>query len=79
VDLGRLGTAVGRRDPDENVVRGRLRILDDHVEVAVRVEDAGIHQLVPGSMPVAPAVRLDEPGVREAAWGYFGKAAWGYL
>ena len=38
-------SAIVRGDPDEDVFRGGLGILDDHIEVAVFVEDAGIEQL----------------------------------
>ena len=41
----RFRPAVGRRDADQDVVGGRLRVLDEDVEVAVVVEDAGVEQL----------------------------------
>jgi hypothetical protein len=42
----RLRTAVVDGDADEDVFRCGLRVLEEHVEVAVLVEDAGIDQLV---------------------------------
>ena len=42
--LGRSG--VLHRDPDQHVLGSRLRVFDEHVEVAVLVEHAGVEQLV---------------------------------
>ncbi len=52
VQRRRLGPAVGGADADQDVVRRGLRVLDEDVEVAVVVENAGVQQLVLG---VAPA------------------------
>ena len=41
-----LGAAVGDRDLDQDVFGRRLRVLDEHVEVAVAVEHARVEQLV---------------------------------
>jgi hypothetical protein len=65
MELGRVGTAVRRAHTDEDVVRGRLRVLDDNVEVAVAVEDPGLEQLVLGRPAIAPAVLVDEIRVGE--------------
>ena len=46
VKFGRLGAAIVDRDLDEDVLRRFLGVLDEHVEVAVLVEDPGIDQLV---------------------------------
>ena len=63
------GPAVGGRDADQEVVGVRLRVLDDHVEVAALVEDPRVEQLELGIAAPAPAVLLDEPGVRELGLG----------
>src|SRR5438094_190997 len=60
MDRGGLGAAVRDGDPDRNVVLGRLRVFDFHVEVAVVVEDAGVGQLVLGVLLTAPGVLDDE-------------------
>ena len=44
--VGRLGAAVGDRDLDQDVFGRRLGVFDEHVEVAVVVEHAGVEQLV---------------------------------
>ena len=43
---GRVGPAVLDGDLNEDVFRRRLGVLDEHVEVAVLIEHAGIEQLV---------------------------------
>ena len=66
-----LRAAIRDRDPDQNVVRRRLRVFDEDVEVAVVVEDAGVEQLEFRIVPTARAVLLDQLGVRETrACGY---------
>ena len=56
----RLRPAIVDGDPDEHVFRAFLGVLDEHVEIAVFVEDAGVEQLVLGLLPRAAAVRLDQ-------------------
>ena len=46
-----------------DVFRRRLGVLDDDVEVAVLVEDAGVEQLELGALAAAAAVLLDQPAV----------------
>jgi hypothetical protein len=46
VNRGRFGPAVLDRDLNEDVFRRCLRILDEHIEVAVLIENAGVEQLV---------------------------------
>ena len=58
---------VGDRDPAEDVFGRSLRVLDDHVEVAVAFEDARIEQLVFRILTRAPAVLRDEAGIRKRA------------
>ena len=49
-----LGAAVHDRDTDQDVLLIRLGVLDEHVEVAALVEDAGVEQLVLGIVVAAP-------------------------
>ena len=46
VDRRGLRSAVRDGDPDEAFLRSRLGVLDDDVEVAIVVEDAGVDELV---------------------------------
>jgi hypothetical protein len=64
LDRRRLRTAVVDGDADGHVLGRRLRVLHEHVEVAVVVEDAGIEELELRSAAAAPLVLLDEPLVR---------------
>ena len=57
--------AVVRGDEHRDVVVAGLRVLDDHVEVAVLVEDAGVQELVLHLLLAAAPVRGDELRVRE--------------
>jgi hypothetical protein len=56
---------VGGGDANQQVLRLRLRVLDDHVEVTVVLEHARIDQLVLRLMPAAPRVGLNEIGIGE--------------
>ena len=40
-----LRPAIVNRDAHQNVFRRRLRVFDEHIQVAVVVEDAGVEQL----------------------------------
>jgi hypothetical protein len=55
--------SVGRRDPDEEVVRSDLGVLDFDVEVAILGEDAGVDEFVFRLLSTPPPVLLDEVGV----------------
>ena len=57
VQVGRVRSAVGRGDLHQDVVGRALGVLDEHVEVPVVVEDAGIEQLVLHVVARALAVR----------------------
>jgi hypothetical protein len=57
---GAIGTAVVCGHHHQDVVRRRLGVLDDDVEVPVIVEDASVQQLVFHVELAAPAVRGDE-------------------
>jgi hypothetical protein len=64
VDARRFRAAVLDRDLDEDVLRTRLRVLDEDVEVAALGEDARVEQLVLGILDRAPAVLLDQLPLR---------------
>jgi hypothetical protein len=57
---GRLRPAVVHRDANQDVLRALLRILHEHVEVAIVVEGARVEQLVLELFPGSPAVGLDQ-------------------
>jgi hypothetical protein len=63
VQRRRVRAAVRDREPDEEVVGRRLRVLGEHVEVAVLREDPGIDELELGIPPAAALVLLNEPRV----------------
>ena len=63
VQLGRFGAAVVDGDLDQDVLGRLLGILDEHVEVAILVEDAGVEQFVLEFAAAAAAAGLDEIGV----------------
>jgi hypothetical protein len=60
VQRRRLRPAVHDGDPIADVLGAGLGVLDEDVEVAVLVEDAGVDQLELGLVAAAPAVLLDE-------------------
>ena len=64
VDLGIFRTTVADLDTDAEVLRPFLRVLDEDVEIAVLIEDAGIEQLELGTTAVAAAVLSHQPLVR---------------
>src|ERR1700730_14148932 len=66
-----IGTAVVRRDAKEKDVFRLLRDVDDDVEVAAVVEDAGVNQLEFGILRSASPVFLDELRVRKSALRIF--------
>ena len=59
-DLRRFGTAVGHRDPHQDVIDVRLGVFDVDVEVTVFIEDAGIEDLELG----LEAAALESPRSR---------------
>ena len=61
----RVGPAVEDADSNQHVLRRRLRIFDEDVEVAVLVEHAGVEQLVFWLVLAPAAVGCDEVVVRE--------------
>ena len=56
VQLRRFGAAVVRLDPDQQFIGRGLRVFDEHVEVAVLVERAGVHDFVFRAADAAVAV-----------------------
>jgi hypothetical protein len=65
MDLGCFRAAIVHRDFDEQIFRRFLRVLHEHIEVTVLIEHAGIEQLVLHLVPIAPAIGLDEIGIRK--------------
>ena len=65
MQLGRLRAAVVDRDLDQDVFGRFLGVFDEHVEVAILVEDAGVEQFVLEFVAAAAAAGLDEIGVRK--------------
>jgi hypothetical protein len=61
MELGRLGAPVDDADAGEHVVEAGLGVFHRHVEVAARVEDAGVNQLELAILPCPPGILLDEP------------------
>ena len=62
-----FGPAIVDGDADQHVLRTRLGVLDEHVEVAVAVEDAGIEQLVLELLARPAPVGLDQVPVGKLA------------
>src|SRR4030095_12886685 len=61
----RLRPAIVDSDEHEDVIRPRLRVFHEHVEIAVVIEDAGVEQLELGSVLAPAPVLLHELRVRE--------------
>ena len=60
-----LRAAVRGLDADADFLRGTLRVLDGHVEVAVLVKNPGVQKLELRFFPPAPPVFFGQPVVRE--------------
>ena len=65
MEPGGLRPAVVDGDPDQDVVRTALGVLEKDVEVPVVVEDAGVDQLVLELLPRPALVRFHQVPVRE--------------
>ncbi len=63
--FGGVGTAIAGRDPDEDVLGRRLRILDKDIEVAVVLEHSGVDQFEFALVAAAAAVFFHQPRVRK--------------
>jgi hypothetical protein len=60
VQVGFFRTAIVHGDLNQEIFRRGLGVFDEHVEVAVLAEDAGVEQLVFEILPAAATVGLDE-------------------
>ena len=69
VEPGCVGAAVGGGDPDGDLLRSALRILDDDVEIAAVVEGSRVGQLKLRPAPLPGHVLGDELGVGEGGLG----------
>ena len=69
VQSGRLRAAVTNGDSNENIFRRCLAELDEHVEIAIVIEDARIEQLVLELHLAAVAIGRDEFVVRISCLG----------
>ena len=67
--VGRVRSPIDRGDAHEDVLGRRLGVLYEHVEVAVVIEDARVEELVLHVVAGAPAVRLQQVGVRKGCLG----------
>ena len=63
VDVGGVRSAVVDRDADQDVFDRGLGVFDEHVEVAIAVEDAGVEELELRRVAAARA-RSPPPGAR---------------
>ena len=64
VERGGIRPTVVDRAADQDIFRGGLGVLDEHVEVAVLVEHAGVEQLVLGLIPAPLVIRANQVVVR---------------
>src|ERR1035437_9999520 len=62
---GGFGAAIGDRDAYEHVVRSRLCVFSEHVEVTVVIENAGIDQFKLGFVSSATTILFHEARVGE--------------
>ena len=69
VQLGRFRSPVDGGDLHQDVFRTAFGVLDEDVEIAVVVEDAGVEELILHLVPIASPVRLHQVGVREGRLG----------
>jgi hypothetical protein len=67
VQLRRFGTTIDDANAKQHVVRLALGVLDEHVEVAVVIENPRVAQLELRLRPASPAIALDELRIRERA------------
>src|SRR6516162_1713255 len=71
MDRSRFGSPVNRRDPHQNVLRIRLRILDEKIEIAAFAKGSGINQLVFGFLFRPASILLNELSVRKCVLRIF--------
>ena len=65
VQLSGLRPAIRHGDLDQNVVARGLRIFDEHIEVAILVEDAGVDQFELARVAASVPILLDQLLIRE--------------
>src|SRR6516225_7670882 len=71
MDRSRLGSPVDCRDPHQNVLRIRLRIFDEKIEIAAFAKGSGVNQLVFGFLFSPASIFLDELSVRKCVLRIF--------
>ena len=59
------GAAIGRFDADQDIVGAGFGVFDDHVEITIVVENAGVDELELQIAFAAPAVFFNQPPVRK--------------
>ena len=69
VDRRGVGPAVVRRHEHQDVVRGGLGVLDQHIEIAIVVERAGVQELVFHVLLAPATVRRHQIQVGESSLG----------
>src|SRR6516165_4126206 len=63
----RFGSAVVHRNPNEQILRSGFGILDEHIEVAVVLEHAGVKQLILELVARPASTRFHKIAIREFA------------
>src|SRR6516164_3501363 len=71
MDRSRLGSPINRCDPHQNVIRIRLRILDEKIEIAAFAKGSSINQLIFGFILSPASIFLDELSVRKGVLRIF--------
>ena len=71
MQLGRVRSPVGCRDPHQDVFRTGFGVLHEDVEIAVAVEHARVEELILHLVPGAPLVGVHQVGVRKGRLGVF--------
>ena len=70
-DFGGFASTVDGGDPDVNVIRGLLRVLDKHVKIAASFKYTGIHQFIFGEVQCTIAILANQLIVREGCLWIF--------
>ena len=65
VQRRRFRAAIGRRHPDQDVVRRRFGVLHEDVEVAMVIKNARVQQFKLRVLSAPPMILVDQQGVRE--------------
>ena len=69
MQLGRIRSPIGGRDPHENVFGFALGVLHEDVEIPVVIEDAGVEELIFHLLPRPSAVCLYQVGIGKRRLG----------